>query len=46
MNFRLTQLAIAAATAYFLTAGCEAQPRPQLPPPEATDPVALKLMEG
>ena len=46
MNFSSIRVATSAILALALTSGCEAQPKPQLPPPEATDPVALQLMQG
>lgn len=46
MSRRLVPLSAAATLAFALLPACQAQPRLQLPPPEATDPIVLKLMEG
>jgi hypothetical protein len=46
MNLRKTFSALAASATLLACATAHAQQRPPLPPPEATDPVALKLMQG
>ncbi|MDO9603192.1 serine hydrolase [Hydrogenophaga sp.] len=46
MKLRKTLSALAASATLLACATAHAQQRPPLPPPEATDPVALKLMQG